>query len=115
MHAAHVFHVQRAIAKEKKAITERKQLTNPPTLQDVRSIQVHTMTFSQRFSSYWTSYWLSQWEQLPLNVQIKLVKTRLRSRISDSNLVKLMNIAIEGPELSSIDFKEDASPPRMKP
>ena len=68
---------KRAIAKEKKAITERKQLTNPPTLQDVRSIQVHTMTFSQRFSSYWTSYWLSRWKQLPLNVQIKLVKTRL--------------------------------------
>ena len=38
--------------------------------------------------------------------EMKLVKTRLRNRLSDSNLSRLMRIAIEGPELSSIDFNE---------
>ena len=39
-------------------------------------------------------------------IHVKLVKTRLRSRISDSNLPKFMHIAIEGPELSFIDFNK---------
>ena len=38
--------------------------------------------------------------------EMKLVKTRLRNRLSDSNLSRLMRIAIEGPELSSVDFNE---------
>ena len=37
---------------------------------------------------------------------MKMVKTRLRNRISDVNLPKLMRIAIEGPDLSIIDFQE---------
>ena len=38
--------------------------------------------------------------------QRNIVKTRLRNRISDVNLPKLMCIAIEGPDLSIIDFQE---------
>ncbi len=38
--------------------------------------------------------------------QMKLIKTRLRSRISDSNLPRLMRIAIEGPQLSEVNFNE---------
>ena len=38
--------------------------------------------------------------------QMKLIKTRLRSRISDVNLARLLRIAIEGPELNDIDFNE---------
>ena len=37
--------------------------------------------------------------------QMKLVKTRLRNRITDDNLARLMRIAIEGPELTAIDFE----------
>ena len=37
---------------------------------------------------------------------MKMVKTRLPNRTSDVNLPKLMRIAIEGPDLSIIDFKE---------
>ena len=37
---------------------------------------------------------------------MKMVKTRLRNRISDVNLLKLMRIAIEGPDLSIIDLQE---------
>ena len=36
--------------------------------------------------------------------QMKLVKTRLRNRITDDNLARLMHIAIEGPELTVVDF-----------
>ena len=38
--------------------------------------------------------------------QMKLIKTRLRNRISDVNLARLMRITIEEPELTSIVFNE---------
>ena len=34
--------------------------------------------------------------------QMKMIKTRLRNRLSDCNLSRLMKIAVEGPELSDI-------------
>ena len=37
---------------------------------------------------------------------MKLVKTRLRNRITDDNLARFMRIAIEGPELTAIDFEK---------
>ena len=40
------------------------------------------------------------------SANFKLVKTRLRRRISDSNLAKLMRIAIEAPDLTTVDFNE---------
>ena len=38
--------------------------------------------------------------------QMKMIKTRLRNRLNDSNLTRLMRIAIEGPELNSVNFAE---------
>ena len=38
--------------------------------------------------------------------QVKLVKTHLRNRLSDNTLPKLTRIAIEGPELSTVDLTE---------
>ena len=38
--------------------------------------------------------------------QLKIIKTRLYNRISDVNLVRIMRIAIEGPELVSVNFDE---------
>ena len=38
--------------------------------------------------------------------QMKLIKSHLRSRISDINLARLMRIAIEGPNLNSVDFNK---------
>ena len=38
--------------------------------------------------------------------QMKLVKNRLRNRLSDVSLPQLMRIAIEGPELTDINFEE---------
>ncbi len=37
---------------------------------------------------------------------MKTIKTRLRNRISDTNLIHLMRIAIEGPELPAVNFNE---------
>ena len=35
---------------------------------------------------------------------MKLIKTRLRSRLSDSNLEHVMKISIECPPLTDVDF-----------
>ena len=37
---------------------------------------------------------------------MKLIKTRIRNSITDQNLGRLMRIAIEGPELSAVNFNE---------
>ena len=38
--------------------------------------------------------------------QMKMIKTRLRNRLNDTNLKTLMRIAIEGPEMKLVDFDE---------
>ena len=38
--------------------------------------------------------------------QMKMIKTRLRNRLNDTNLKRLMRIAIEGPEMKLVDFDE---------
>ena len=35
---------------------------------------------------------------------MKMIKTRLRNRLSDDNLQHLMRVAIEWPELKDVDF-----------
>ncbi len=37
---------------------------------------------------------------------MKQIKTRLRNRINEQNLIHTMRIAIEGPELPHVDFNE---------
>ena len=37
---------------------------------------------------------------------LKMVKSRLRSWLSDENLDRLLRIAIEGPELESVNYEE---------
>ena len=38
--------------------------------------------------------------------QMKMIKTRLCNRLNDTNLKRLMRIAIEGPEMKLVDFDE---------
>ena len=38
--------------------------------------------------------------------QMKMIKTRLRNHLNDTNLKRLMRIAIEGPEMKLVDFNE---------
>ena len=37
---------------------------------------------------------------------MKLIKTRLRSGITDGNLGRLMRVSIKGPALPAVDFSE---------
>ena len=39
-------------------------------------------------------------------LEMKMIKTRLRNRLSDCNLSNLMKIAVEGPQLESVCFEE---------
>ena len=38
--------------------------------------------------------------------EMKIVKTRLRNRLSDCNLERLMKISVEGPEMKDVGFEE---------
>ena len=38
--------------------------------------------------------------------QMKMIKTRVRSRFADCSLSRLMRIAIEGPELQAVHFND---------
>ena len=37
-------------------------------------------------------------------IKLKVIKSRLRRRLSDSNFEHLMKTAIEGPQLTDVDF-----------
>ena len=37
---------------------------------------------------------------------LKIIKTRLRSRLSDCSVAQLMRISIEGPEINAVEFEE---------
>ena len=37
---------------------------------------------------------------------MKMIKTRLRNRLSDENLTHLLRIAIEDPDLNEVNFNE---------
>ncbi len=103
---------KRAFAKEKTAFMEKNKLTKPPTLQDVKTEMESTSAYIDIFPEIFKLMNLI----LALLVgtasversfsKMKLIKNRLRNRISDSTLPKLMRIAIEGPEQSEIDFSE---------
>ncbi len=99
---------RRALVQEKKSI----MLRNPrPTLQDIQSMQEHEAyksIFPQMFCL------INVLLSIPMSTatversfsQMKLVQNRLRNRLSDVSLAILMRIAIEGPELTDIDFEE---------
>ena len=38
--------------------------------------------------------------------QVKMIETKLRNRLNDTNLKRLVRIAIEGPEMKLVDFDE---------
>ena len=103
---------KRTLAKEIKLITEKQKLSKPPTLQDVKVEMESNASYTDIFPELFKL--LDILLALPVGTatversfsQMKLVKSRLRNRINDINLSRLMRIAIEGPELSSVDFSE---------
>ncbi len=103
---------KRALAKETKALRTKRKLLKPPTLQDVKAEMETSAGYPDIFPEVFKL--INILLTLPVGTtmvegsfsQLKLVKTRLRSRISDSNLTKLMRIAIEGPDLARVDLNE---------
>ena len=101
---------KRDFAKQKKALMKKNQLSKPPTLQEIKmeSCDGCADIFLEIIKLLNISL------VLPVGTtsvecsfsQMKLVKTRLRSRINDRNLVRLMRITTEGPELVQVDFNE---------
>ena len=101
---------RQALLVEKKAIMERKEESVSPSMQEILDEMNKSHTHGGIFPETWK----------PLNItmalaidtatversfsQMKLIKTRLRSRLPDSNLEHLMKISIEGPSLTDVDF-----------
>ena len=104
---------RRALVVEKKSLMERKN--SPilsPTMQDILEEMMKSKTYEGVFPETWKL--LNIMMALPVSTatvertfsQMKLIKTCLRNRLSDSNLEHLMKIAIEGPSISNVDFNE---------
>ena len=103
---------RRALRKEKEALVSLKKLKNVPTFQEV----YEAMLLSNAYDGIFPQVYIFAQILLTLPVgtatversfsQMKLIKNRLRNRLSDNNLAHLMKIAIEGPELRIVNFAE---------
>ena len=97
---------------EKKSIMEHRKDLVSPSMQDILAEMEKSHTYEGIFPETWKR--LNIMLALPVSTasversfsQMKLIKTRLRSRLSDMNLEHLMKIAIEGPPLTDVDFSE---------
>ncbi len=83
-----------------------------PSMQDILGEMEKSHTYEGFFPEIWKI--MNIMMALPIGTasversfsQMKLIKTRLRSKLSDLNLEHLMKIAIEGPNLSDVNFME---------
>ena len=102
---------RRALYKEKLIIQTKELLTNPTmqeVLQSMQTTEAYRGIFPQTFTL------LNILLAIPVGTasversfsQMKMLKTRLRNRLSDSNLSQLLKIAVEGQELSRVQFEE---------
>ena len=90
-------------------MVEKRKLSKPPSLQEVKKeMESYAEIFPEIFKL------LNILLVLPVGMataersfsDVKLIKNHLRSRLSDINLGRLMRIAIEGPQLSTVDFDQ---------
>ena len=103
---------RRALLKEKQVFMSTKSVTKSPTFQElfdeIQISEAYVGLFPEIFKL------INIMVTLPVGTatversfsHMKMVKSRLRNRLSDENLDKLLRIAIEGPELESVDFEE---------
>ncbi len=103
---------KRVLLQETKIFMEKNKLSKAPSLQEIKvsieSSEAYAGIFSEMFKL------LNIILALPVgtaNVErsfshMKPIKTRLRNRINEQNLIHTMRIAIEGPELPHVDFNE---------
>ena len=103
---------KRALKQESKVLMEKDKTTKAPNLQDVKAHMEASGAYTGIFPEMFKL--LNIILTLPVGTAsvelsfsyMKLIKTRLRNRLSDVNLARLMRIAIEGPELTSVNFDE---------
>ena len=89
---------------------ERKEDSVSPSLQEILDEMTKSHTYGGIFPETWKLLNITM--ALPVDTatversfsQMKLIKTRLRSRLSDSNLEHIMKISIEGLPLTDVDF-----------
>lgn len=88
--------------------TSTPPLTMQEVLQSMQATEVYQGIFPQTFNL------VNILQAMPVGTatversfsQMKMVKTRLRNRLNDSNLSQLLRIAVEGPNLSNVPFEE---------
>lgn len=103
---------KRALKQETKLFMEKNKLTKMPTMSEVKVHMESTGAYTGIFPE--TFKLLNIILVLPVGTAsversfsyMKLIKTRIRNSITDQNLGRLMRIAIEGPELSNVNFNE---------
>ena len=89
---------------------ERKEESVSPNMQEILDEMNKSHTYGGIFPETWKLLNITM--TLPIDTatversfsQMKLIKTSLRSGLSDSNLEYLMKISIEGPPLTDVDF-----------
>ena len=97
---------------ESRLVWEENKTTKAPSLQDVKARMAASGAYTGIFPEIFKL--LNIILVLPVGTasversfsSMKQIKTRLRNRLNNANLAHLMRIAIEGPELSSVNFDE---------
>ena len=101
---------KRAIVRERDEMMQKNKLAKPPTLQELKVEMMALNTYATTFPNIFKL--LDILLTLPVGTatversfsQMKMVNTRLHSRLNDVNLTRLMRIAIEGPQLILVKF-----------
>ena len=99
-------------SREKSLMKRKNSLILSSTMQDILEEIMKSKTYEGVSPETWKL--LNIMMALPVSTatiestfsQMKLIKTCLRNRLSDSNLEHLMKIATEGPSISNVDFNE---------
>ena len=103
---------RRALCKEKELLMSSKGQSKCPSLQDLLQSMQATEAYKGIFPQTFNLLYILL--ALPIGTatversfsEMKMIKTRLRNRLSDCNLSNLMKIAVEGPQLESVCFEE---------
>ena len=103
---------RRAMHKEKELFMSLHKVSRPPSLQDILISMEATEAYRGIFPHTFKLIYILL--SMPIGTatversfsEMKMIKTRLRNRLSDYNLKRLMTIVIEGPEMSSVPFEQ---------
>ena len=101
-----------ALQKEKEALISSKRLKKAPSFQEVFEAMLLSDAYSEIFPEVYNLVKILL--ALPVGTAtversfsvMKMIKTRLRNRLSNENLTHLMRITIEGPDLKEVNFNE---------